>query len=177
MKFAPHDAQWRMPVSRNRVCVRRVSPNDPLARRVAVAASRFRCARSQERAHSFRDGPPQAPMAKPHRIPHKCDDKGHTAVYRHFVKTFRWNQEKNAELKRNRRISFEDVILAIDSGGLLDVVEHPNRRRYPNQAVFVVVVAGYVHLVPFVEEPEYLFLKTIIPSRKATREYGIRGKP
>jgi hypothetical protein len=58
-------------------------------------------------------------------------------------------------------------------------VEDPNRRRYPNQAVFVVVVvvAGYVHLVPFVEEPEYLCLKTIIPSRKATREYGIRGKP
>ena len=93
------------------------------------------------------------------------------------MKTFRWNQEKNAELKRNRRISFEDVVLAIDSGGLLDVVEHPNRQRYPKQAVFVVVVTAYVYLVPFVEEPEYIFLKTIIPSRKATREYGIRGKP
>jgi hypothetical protein len=98
-------------------------------------------------------------------------------VYRHPVKTFRWNQEKNVELKRDRRVSFEEVVLAIDSGGLLDVVEHPNRRRYPNQTVFVVVVAGYVHLVPFVEEPEYIFLKTIIPSRKATREYGSRGKP
>ena len=93
------------------------------------------------------------------------------------MKTFRWNQEKNAGLKRNRRISFEDVVLAIDSGGLLDVVEHPHRQRYPTQAVFVVVVTGYVYLVPFVEEPEYIFLKTIIPSRKATREYGIRGKP
>jgi hypothetical protein len=93
------------------------------------------------------------------------------------VKTFRWNQEKNAELKRSRRISFEDVVLAIGSGGLLDVVEHPNRQRYPKQAVFVVVVIGYVYLVPFVEEPEYIFLKPIIPSRKATREYGIRGKP
>lgn len=93
------------------------------------------------------------------------------------MKTFRWSQEKNAELKRNRRVSFEEVVLAIDNGGLLDVVEHPKRLRYPNQAVFVVVVAGYVHLVPFVEEPEYIFLKTIIPSRKATREYGIRGKP
>jgi hypothetical protein len=61
--------------------------------------------------------------------------------------------------------------------GLFRIVEHPNRRWYPNQAVFVVVVAGYVHLVPFVEEPEYIFLKTIIPSRKATREYGIRGEP
>ena len=93
------------------------------------------------------------------------------------MKTFRWSQEKNAELKRNRRVSFEDVVLAIDSGGLLDVVEHPNRLRYPKQAVFVVVVTGYVYLVPFVEEPEYIFLKTIIPSRKATREYGTRGKP
>ena len=93
------------------------------------------------------------------------------------MKTFRWNQEKNAELMRNRRISFEDVVLAIDSGGLLDVVEHPNRQRYPKQAVFVVVVTAYVYLVPFVEEPEYIFLKTIIPSRKATREYRIRGKP
>lgn len=93
------------------------------------------------------------------------------------MKTFLWSQEKNAELKRNRRVSFEDVVLAIDSGGLLDVVEHPNRLRYPKQAVLVVVVTGYVCLVPFVEEPEYIFLKTIIPSRKATREYGIRGKP
>jgi hypothetical protein len=91
------------------------------------------------------------------------------------VKIFRWNQEKNAELKRNRRVSFEDIVLAIDSGGLLDVVEHPNRLRYPKQAALVVVVTGYVHLVPFVEEPEYIFLKTIIPGRKATREYGIRG--
>ena len=73
-------------------------------------------------------------------------------------------------------MSFEDVALAMDGGGLLDVVEHPNRQRYPNQAVFVVVVGGYVHLVPFVEESEYIFLKTIIPSRKATREYGVRGR-
>lgn len=93
------------------------------------------------------------------------------------MKTFRWSQEKNAELKPNRRVSFEDVVLAIDGGGLLDVLEHPIRLRYPKQAVFVVVVTGYVHLVPFVEEPEYIFLKTIIPSRKATREYGIKGKP
>jgi len=98
-------------------------------------------------------------------------------VYRPPVKTFRWNQEKSAELKRDRGISFEDVVLAMNSGRLLDVVEHPNQRRYSGQAVFVVVVAGYVHLVPFVEEPEYIFLKTIIPSRMATREYGIRGKP
>ena len=92
------------------------------------------------------------------------------------MKTLRWNPEKNAELKRSRGVSFEDIVLAIDGGGLLDVVEHPHRERYPNQAILVVVVAGYVHLVPFVEETTYLFLKTIIPSRKATREYKSRGE-
>jgi len=97
-------------------------------------------------------------------------------VYRASVKTLRWNPEKSAELKRARGVSFEDIVLAIDSGGLLDVVEHPHRERYPNQAILVVVVAGYVHLVPFVEELTYLFLKTIIPSRKATREYKHKGE-
>jgi len=92
------------------------------------------------------------------------------------MKTLRWNPEKNAEHKRTRGVSFEDIVLAIDGGGLLDVVEHPQRERYPNQAILVVVAAGYVHLVPFVEETTYLFLKTIIPSRKATREYKSRGE-
>lgn len=92
------------------------------------------------------------------------------------VKSYRWSHEKNEQLKRGRDISFEDVVLAIESGGLLDVVEHPNRRRYPNQAILVVAVSGYVYLVPFVEEPEQVFLKTVIPSRKATREYGMRSK-
>ena len=64
--------------------------------------------------------------------------------------------------------------MAIESGGLLDVVEHPNAKRYPNQGVYVVVIASYVYLVPHVEQPEYVFLKTIIPSRKATRDYGMR---
>jgi hypothetical protein len=81
--------------------------------------------------------------------------------------------ENNAEL-RNRRVSFEDVVRDRQRGSRCGA---PNRLRYPKQAVFVVVVTGYVYLVPFVEEPEYIFLKTIIPSRKATREYGIRGKP
>ena len=93
------------------------------------------------------------------------------------MKTFRWNPQKNELLKADRGISFEDVVLAIESGGLLDVVEHPNSKRYPNQGVYVVAVASYVYLVPHIEEPEYIFLKTIIPSRKATRDYGMRDKP
>lgn len=59
----------------------------------------------------------------------------------------------------------------------LDIVEHPNSTRYPNQGVFVVAMSSYVYLVPHIEEVEYVFPKTIIPSRKATRKYGLRGKP
>ena len=92
------------------------------------------------------------------------------------MKTFRWNPQKNEQLKIGRGVSFEDVVLAIESGGLLDVVEHPQPKRYPNQGVYVVAIASYVYLVPHVEEPNYVFLKTIIPSRKATRDYRARIK-
>lgn len=64
---------------------------------------------------------------------------------------------------------------AIEQGGLLDVVEHPNRRRYPEQRIYVVEIDRYVYLVPFVSEVDGTrFLKTIIPSRKATRDYSRR---
>ena len=87
------------------------------------------------------------------------------------MKHFRWNHQKNAELKNERDISFEQIVLAIEGDGLLDTITHPNLERYPNQSVFVVVFEGYVYLVPFVEEAECFFLKTVIPSRKATRDY------
>lgn len=67
--------------------------------------------------------------------------------------------------------------MAIEGGGLLDVGSHPHPARHPSQRVFVVLVDGYVHLVPFVEEEEYVSLKTIIPSRKATRDYLQGGDP
>jgi hypothetical protein len=79
--------------------------------------------------------------------------------------------EKNAELKKTRGIGFEEIILLIDEGYLLDVVEHPNRLRYPHQQLYVVDVEGYAYLVPFVREENKIFLKTIYPSRKATKEY------
>ena len=66
--------------------------------------------------------------------------------------------------------------MAIESGGLLDVLIHPNSRQYPNQKVLVVAVMEYVYLVPHVEEPDSMFLKTIVPSRKATRDYGRKDK-
>jgi len=92
------------------------------------------------------------------------------------VKTYRWSEEKNERLKRSRGVSFEDIVLALESGGLLDVLAHSNPRRYPNQKVLVVAVMEYVYLVPHVEEPNHIFLKTVIPSRKATRDYGRRGE-
>lgn len=91
------------------------------------------------------------------------------------MKTYRWSEKKNEQLKRSRGISFEDVVLALESGGLLDVLAHPNPRRYPNQKVFIVAVMEYVYLIPHVEEPDHVFLKTVIPSRKAARDYGRRG--
>lgn len=87
------------------------------------------------------------------------------------MKPFRWNHEKNGALKTERGISFEEIVLAIEADGLLDELRHPNPGKYPNQLVFVAALDDYVYLVPYVEEPDYYFLKTIIPSRKATRDY------
>jgi hypothetical protein len=93
------------------------------------------------------------------------------------MKPFRWNHEKNEALKIERDISFEIIVLAIEADGLLDELRHPNTDKYPNQSVQVVAFDGYVYLVPYVEEPDYYFLKTVIPSRKATRDYLLRSNP
>ncbi|MDD2914499.1 MAG: toxin [Gallionella sp.] len=90
------------------------------------------------------------------------------------MKPFRWNHDKNEALKVERSISFEEIVLAIEADGLLDELRHPNTEKYPNQSVFVVALEGYVYLVPYVEEPDYYFLKTVIPSRKATRDYLLK---
>ena len=93
------------------------------------------------------------------------------------MKYFRWNPEKNDALKADRGASFEAITVAIESGGLLDILEHPNKIKYPNQRVLVVTFDNCVYLVPFVEEDDYYFLKTIIPSRKAAMEYLNQGDP
>jgi hypothetical protein len=87
------------------------------------------------------------------------------------MKPFAWSPEKNAQLLAKRQQCFEAVVVAIEAGELLDVLEHPNQHRYPGQRILVVRLHGYIHLVPMVETEEYLFLKTIIPSRKANRFY------
>lgn len=93
------------------------------------------------------------------------------------MKLFRWSPEKNDALKAERGLSFEGITVAVESGGLLDILDHPNKAKYPNQRVLVVTFDNYVYLVPFVEEEDHYFLKTIIPSRKATREYLNQGDP
>jgi uncharacterized DUF497 family protein len=87
------------------------------------------------------------------------------------VKLFSWSVEKNELLRQERGISFEDIVFHIEQGHVLDLLEHPNQERYGGQRIFVVAVEDYVFLVPFVESETEVFLKTIIPSRKATRQY------
>jgi hypothetical protein len=105
------------------------------------------------------------------------DDRRHTSRYTVAVKPFRWNPDKNERLKAERNISFEEIVLAVEEGGLKDILVHPNQRRYPGQVVFVVAYRGYAYLVPSVEEGGHYFLKTIIPSRKAARDYLGREEP
>ena len=83
---------------------------------------------------------------------------------------------KNEELKRKRGISFEEIAFHIENDGIIDVFEHPNQDTYPGQKIYAVRIDDYIYLTPFVEEKEYLFLKTIIPSRKATKNYLSGGK-
>jgi len=87
------------------------------------------------------------------------------------VKLFNWNSLKNQQLIVDRQKSFEEIVFHIQNGGLLDDITHPNARAYPNQRIFVVCIADYAWLVPYVETEDEIFLKTIIPSRKFTRLY------
>jgi uncharacterized DUF497 family protein len=88
---------------------------------------------------------------------------------------YKWNIKKNEKLKSERGISFEQVVMHIERGDVLDVTIHPNQEKYPNQQIIIVEINEYAYLVPFVESSKGKFLKTIIPSRKATRDY-IGGK-
>ena len=87
------------------------------------------------------------------------------------MKYFSWNLEKNEVLRQERGISFEEIVYHIEQGHVLDLLDHPNQERYAGQRILVVAVENYAYLVPFVETDAEVFLKTIIPSRKATRQY------
>lgn len=93
------------------------------------------------------------------------------------MKPFRWNHSKNEILKAERDISFEEIVLAIEANGILDMYSHPNQKKYPKQQILVVAFNNYIYLVPFVEEPDYYFLKTVMPSRKAMKQYLIKEQP
>ena len=92
------------------------------------------------------------------------------------MKPFRWGAEKNEQLKLQRGLSFEQMVVAIEAGRLLDILAHSNPAKYPNQKMLVVASDGYAYLVPFVEQEDHFFLKTVIPSRKATRDYLNQGE-
>ena len=87
------------------------------------------------------------------------------------MKRYEWSVDKNEWLEQERGVTFEDVVFHLSRGGLLDTIEHPNQRQYSGPRIVIVNVEGYACLVPFVEDDEVIFLKTIIPSRKMTKQY------
>lgn len=84
---------------------------------------------------------------------------------------FEWDPEKNEQLKKEREISFERIIFHLSQGGLWKIAAHPDQKRYPEQKIYFVVVENYIYIVLHIKENDQIFLKTIIPSRKATRDY------
>ncbi|MBI2442760.1 MAG: BrnT family toxin [Candidatus Levybacteria bacterium] len=92
------------------------------------------------------------------------------------MKPVDWDKEKNEWLKRERGISFEDILIAYKNKQVIAIIDHPNSKKYPNQKIYVVNIHEYAYLVPFVEDEEKVFLKTIFPSRKATKKYITGGK-
>ena len=91
--------------------------------------------------------------------------------YTTSMEIFSWNAEKNEILVRERVITFEEIVQRIESGAKAIETDHPNKKKYPNQKILIVDVDGYAYLVPCVIDKNEYFLKTIIPSRKATKKY------
>ena len=88
-----------------------------------------------------------------------------------MIMKYEWSPVKNEWLKEHRDISFEDVIFHLSQGDVWKIADHPNQAKYPKQKIYFVIVQDYIYLVPHIIESDYVFLKTIIPSRKATRDY------
>ena len=82
-----------------------------------------------------------------------------------------WNSDKNEWLKKNRNISFEQIVFHLSQGDVWLVADHPDQKKYHGQRIYFIVVENSIYLVPHIIEKDYIFLKTIIPSRKATRVY------
>ena len=82
-----------------------------------------------------------------------------------------WNPDKNDWLKKNRNISFEQIIFHLGQGDIWRTADHPNQEKYTSQRIYFVIVENYVYLVPYIANKDFIFLKTIIPSRKATKAF------
>lgn len=87
------------------------------------------------------------------------------------MRIYDWDEDKNEALKEERGISFEEVVLGIENGHLLDILKHPDQERYPGQFLYVVEINEYAYIVPFIDSKKGKFLKTIFPSRKYTKLY------
>ena len=85
--------------------------------------------------------------------------------------TYQWNTDKNKFLKENRGVTFEQIVMHVENGDVIDIIDHPNAKKYSSQRVLIIKINEYVYSVPFVEENKIRFLKTIIPSRKLTKLY------
>jgi len=103
-------------------------------------------------------------------------DKPYGLSYNIPMKYFDWDNKKNNRLKIERDICFEEILIAIEEGKILDIVKHKNNKKYPNQKIFIIKMNEYAYLVPFVEDEQKIFLKTIIPSRQATKKYLFNEK-
>ena len=84
---------------------------------------------------------------------------------------YKWNPDKNELLKRTRGISFEQVVLHIEQGDLIDIIDHPDQIKHNGQMILFVRIRNYMFAVPFIKDGNDWFLKTIMPSRKATKKY------
>jgi len=92
------------------------------------------------------------------------------------MKIHEWDSDKNDKLQKERGISFEEIVFYIERGDVLDIIPNPNKKKYPNQKIYVLNIDDYIYLVPFIESEDMVFLKTIIPSSKATKKYSKRGE-
>ena len=94
-----------------------------------------------------------------------------TKDVQYTIMKYEWNPEKNKWLKQERNISFEQIVFHLSQGDVWKIAAHPDQKNYPGQKIYFIIVENYIYLVPHVIEKEYIFLKTIIPSRKATKIY------
>lgn len=95
----------------------------------------------------------------------------HCRIYIYIMKVFRWDNAKNESLKNNRGVCFEQVVILMERQNVLETVEHSNQDKYPGQKIATVLIDNYAYLVPYLQRSDEIFLKTIIPSRKATNKY------